>query len=1304
MTVIQLPAQLPGVLNLSAVNQQLRVHAVQLDWSAVVNPEGPQLAQLLAGLDLSDHSDSLGLDTILSDKLGNAVMAYFDQAEEPPRPPQKKVAANSLLSPEVWQQQGLFGSDPLQLPLSETASETVSKTDKVTDLDFYEAAPAAEIPDRTLQSFTPYQIRQELEARVVKDLLGPAEGPQEEIDDGRVSDRYLVGLLAPKKRDRQTQIDTLLELQEPLEIAGVETVEDGSSEQATVASKTIFPSSLGMTFCVSNEAEALHIVAGWGQYERTKSEYQETETGNPKTVWKRYPIRKQSPSIPLREGTLADWRIHEDFAVFVKGKIRRQQDCWIISLFLVNDRTEPEKQSDSAWLFQPELLVKSATDRADIFLKRPQRRPTDFKRDPVYYGEEQMMNMLYRQQVEFAVGHGVGVHASVLPTDSMRATELAISVVPAYEVPKSTPPTAAEEPALKGLVLKMNVLAGLMPDALPDKLAALPLAYEQWIQGQRDRLTDPDEGLEDYQSSAHEALEKCDRALARIRAGIETLRTNPQAARAFLFMNRAMHLQRVRSIYASKKRRGEAINLDAIESPQWYPFQLAFILLNLPSTTDLTHRDRCHPTEAISDLLWFPTGGGKTEAYLGLAAYTIGLRRLQGTIAGRSGAAGVAVLMRYTLRLLTLQQFQRATALICACEVIRREDADTWGEEPFRIGLWVGMKTTPNRTKDSEAYVEALKARSLPPSGGSPHQLTSCPWCGTEINEGRNISVSSFQKGKARTLVHCGDILGHCPFSRKQSKEEGLPVVVVDEEIYRRLPTLLIATVDKFAQMPWKGETQMLFGRVNGYCDRHGYRSPEIEDSDSHPAKYGLPKATTKPVNNLRPPDLIIQDELHLISGPLGTLVGLYETAIDQLASWEVDGATVRPKVIASTATIRQAQSQMHDLFLRKVDVFPPQGLDISDNFFSRQRPPGEDYPGRRYLGVCATGRRLKAATIRVYTAILAASQDMFERAGDKADPWMTLVGYFNSMRELGGTRRLVDDDIQQRLNKMDRRGLANRRQLMVEELTSRKSSTDIPKVLDWMETPFVGERKRSKDRTTPLDVLLATNMISVGVDVGRLGVMAVTGQPKTTAEYIQSTSRVGRQHPGLVVTIFNWARPRDLSHYERFEHYHSTFYQHVESLSLTPFSPGATDRGLAALLVSLVRLKNEEYNLNKWASRIRRDDPYIQTAIQQIVERAWQVSGDRAVGDFVERELNYRLDYWLAQAQDTEGGKELGYKTAKDGVTIGLLEQPGSEGLQPFTCLNSLRNVEPTIGLILNPQVPEDDTSNPPQPMPVAL
>jgi hypothetical protein len=377
----------------------------------------------------------------------------------------------------------------------------------------------------------------------------------------------------------------------------------------------------------------------------------------------------------------------------------------------------------------------------------------------------------------------------------------------------------------------------------------------------------------------------------------------------------------------------------------------------------------------------------------------------------------------------------------------------------------------------------------------------------------------------------------------------------------------------------------------------------------------------------------------------------------------------------------------------------------VGDNFFSRQRAPSEEHPGRLYLGICATGRRLKAATIRTYTAILAAAQSLFEEYGDRVDPWMTLVGYFNSMRELGGTRRLVDDDIQQRLRKMDRRGLARRQLRNIEELTSRKSSTDIPLVLDQLETSFENQPEAAKEskgkRRRPLDVLLATNMISVGVDISRLGVMAVTGQPKTTAEYIQSTSRVGRRFPGLVITIFNWARPRDLSHYERFEQYHATFYQHVESLSLTPFSSGAMDRGLSALLVSLIRLAKSEFNLNNRAGRIRRDDPDVQDAVQTIVDRAWLVSGSSEVRDLVKKELESRLDYWLHEAEDTTGGKILGYKTEKDGVTQGLLKSPGTLDWERFTCLNSLRNVEPTIGLILNDQVPDEDFSRVPRPMP---
>jgi len=302
-------------------------------------------------------------------------------------------------------------------------------------------------------------------------------------------------------------------------------------------------------------------------------------------------------------------------------------------------------------------------------------------------------------------------------------------------------------------------------------------------------------------------------------------------------------------------------------------------------------------------------------------------------------------------------------------------------------------------------------------------------------------------------------------------------------------------------------------------------------------------------------------------------MVALYETAIDELCSWEVNGKRVRPKVIASTATISRAPDQVRKLFVRKLEVFPPQGTNIQDSFFAIQREIGQEHPGRRYLGICAFGRRYPVAMIRTYVAHLAAAQVLYDQYDSLADPWMTLAGYFNSIRELAGTRRLVEDDIRARLRDADQRGLAKRRVRAVEELTSRKSGTDIPRILERLEARFnqALEAQRAQERkdgkppssTTPYDVVLATNMISVGVDVDRLGMMLVAGQPKNTSEYIQATSRIGRSSsaPGLVCTIYNWARPRDLSHYERFEHYHETFYKHVEPLSVTPFSSRALDR-----------------------------------------------------------------------------------------------------------------------------------------------
>ncbi len=752
--------------------------------------------------------------------------------------------------------------------------------------------------------------------------------------------------------------------------------------------------------------------------------------------------------------------------------------------------------------------------------------------------------------------------------------------------------------------------------------------------------------------------------------------------------------------------------IDIPENRSWYPFQLAFILLNLPGITKFDHPERSEAPEAVADLLWFPTGGGKTEAYLGLTAYTLGLRRLQGTVEGRSGENGVTVLMRYTLRLLTLQQFQRAAALICACEDIRRtamsNGDNRWGKTPFRIGLWVGGSTTPNWNSDADEAVKAShggKPRMGAVGGvGSPHQLTNCPWCGTKIDPGKHIKVEKYSEGACRTLIYCGAKFGQCKFSMKEAPGEGLPVMVVDEEIYRRLPSLLITTVDKFAQMPWNGSVQMLFGQVDGLCERHGFRSPglaesseELEINGVHRAKGNMPSAKVLPQNPLRPPDLIIQDELHLISGPLGTLVGLYETAIDRLCTWEVNGKKIRPKVVASTATIRNAKDQVHALFLRKLDDLPTEWPGDWRQFLFAATQVERENAGAEVHRHVRPGRRLKAALIRVYVAFLSAGQVLFDKYGLEADPWMTLVGYFNSLRELGGMKRLVDDDVRTRLRKMDERGLAKRTLYTpdtVKELTSRLGSTAIPETLDLLESRFdpeilegIKNRKQGDDFIhRPLDVLLATNMISVGVDVPRLGLMVVAGQPKTTAEYIQATSRVGRKHPGLVCTVFNWARPRDLSHYETFEHYHATFYKHVEALSVTPFSAGATARGLAALLVSLVRQPGFEFNSNDKAMLMasQRGHQYVTDAIEAITRRAELIAGVDAA-DEVRQQLKRKMDLWQKRAQRTAQGNQLGYETKKDGVTVGLLRKPSIEPWDEFTCLNSLRDVEPTANLILD-------------------
>ncbi|MFC5752592.1 DISARM system helicase DrmA [Actinomadura rugatobispora] len=1148
--------------------------------------------------------------------------------------------------------------------------------------------------ETVLRAPDPAVIRDELQRLVIKDLHGPLAGEFEEFRE-RPTDRYVLGRLAPD--------GTVIEPDEQDDTADADGADLGEDQTEPSAPNivSLAPSSLGCTVYIDGELDEVPVAAEWARYERVHAE--DDDAAGP--VWRRIPEHGEV-SLKLREGTLDPEPVIDALPqVTVQGRARRLDGHWLVSIFLVNGQPRPQRLPDSAWLFQASITVRAPGGSAP-FLPRPDRASGG---DDADKAEQNRLGMAYRFHPEFAVGHGTGVHVTQSPDDPMRAVEITTAAVPEYEIPYTDVPKAEDDPDLPELAdleLDMKRLAELAdgpPAALLAALTPLVTGYRRWIERRRADLDDPARRLERHRSDAEAALEKAELAATRIQHGIERL-GDPHARRAFGFANRAMYLQRIHTMAADRRGVDDSVALETalaeVDDPdnhRWRPFQLAFVLLNLPALADPAHPERAPGNSALADLLWFPTGGGKTEAYLGLTAFTLAIRRLQPPVGGTDSGAGVAVLMRYTLRLLTIQQFQRATALICACEKLRADDEGTWGREPFRIGLWVGAGVTPNRTDHAAEWLKQHKGNRRGPARaqGSPHQLTSCPWCGTRLEPGRDVQVDMIRR---RTLVICPDVF--CRFGMAGGRE-GIPIVVVDEEIYRLLPSLIIGTVDKFAQLAWRGETLALFGRVSRRCERHGYVTDDLRSADwelsgsaSHPAKGDAPAARIVPTGRLRPPDLIVQDELHLISGPLGSLVGLYETAVDRLATWERDGGeSVRPKIIASTATIRRAGKQIGALFNRRTELFPPAGVDIGDSFFARQRPatptaPGYR-PGRRYIGICAHGVRMKSTLIRVYVSVLGAAQALHDKYGgnEVTDPYMTLVGYFNSLRDLGGMRRLVEDDVSTRLARADERGLARRFDPLAKELTSRLSSPDIPDVLEHLKVPFRANRARGERR--PIDVLLATNMIAVGVDVSRLGVMTVAGQPKSTAEYIQATSRVGRAAPGLVFTVFNWARPRDLSHFETFEYFHGTVYRHVEALSVTPFADRAVDRGLTGVLMALVRDLTEDYNGNLKAAWFDRNGTLADHVVRYFGRRAADVTSDNRVGRAVEQHLDARLDHW--NAQRLIPGRRLAYDhpPGRADEVVGLLRRPEQGPWVAMTCPTSLRDVEPGVRLLL---LPEDD------------
>lgn len=1068
--------------------------------------------------------------------------------------------------------------------------------------------------------------REQLKQFVEREFIGPDpidwDGlRQENGEEILVSDpprtRYIAGILFPcgtkesnNTEDEKEIPDEIPEDEEKDEVSTggyssddtFEVLED--AEELIDRSNAFCQSAMSITVAVDNE-DSIGAIVTAGTYSKTSET--NTETGKTTAKYYRKPLKWQSEAsleLPKKGSLLKKYPVGETgLQVDITLRYKRDKFC-IYTFTLENTKTMKGDQiRDEDCYFQVKMRITST--KGFHPLPEGQRINSD---------EDYLSNLLlYREVKNYAIGHGC---AAEWEEQAESVTWIETAVFPSYEVKPIVPSV------IEGVNLSMLDMS--RDEKFDDVISQLELLCEKyriWIDDLRKKDV-PDR----LKETADRHISNCIKCQQRMANGVKLLATDKNVKKAFQWMNEAMIAQQLHYGLPLQNWVDDGEGGIKLENPvkqlpdiyddntwydkenkiygKWRPFQLAFILMNLDSMNNRKSKER-----KIVDLIWFPTGGGKTEAYLGLSAYTIFIRRLH-----NKDNAGTTILMRYTLRLLTAQQYERAAAVICACELIRQKNVEILGDEEINIGLWVGGDTTPNHVKEAVTKFNDIKAHR---TDANPFVMLKCPWCGAQMGiadvDGGKIrylpgyKILEGPRKSKKFIFKCANEQGGCDFALNRS---GLPLYIIDDDIYEKKPTLVLGTVDKFAMLPYRPEAQGLFGYSNGE------------------------KVTS--------PDLIIQDELHLISGPLGSMVGHYETMINDLCTETMPSGTVSPKIVASTATISRAKEQCHALYgcaTENVFQFPPAGLDAKDSFFANE---DKNKNGRRYIGILASGSPSDATTaIRLYAALLYAAKTMEIDGENERDPYWTNVGYYNSIRELGQAKTWIKADIDQQLDVMYKRRYddkrfdkeeykAYRRYIYRdEELTSRIPGDKVTASLANLNIGYPPETdSEGKVKEYPIDICLATNMISVGLDVQRLGLMTVAGQPKTTSEYIQATSRVGRNAsaaPGVVFVLYRPSRPRDKSFYEQFKLYHSKLYCFVEPTSVTPFSAPVRERALHAIMVGMMRLEHgNEFN----------DDP-PKFPKQEVIDHIRNVIENR-VSDIDPSELtntmrwfDYRMQEW---------------------------------------------------------------------------
>ena len=1341
-------------------------------------------------------------------------------------------------------------------------------------------------------------MREKILSELVKEVLGPRDGPEELLYATPLVE-YITGVLAPINADVERESEDQNLLGET-----VASDEDQASDYLTsypsfspIVNPQKQPSSFGISFMVKikdNMVPSISACVTWGTYVSVKE--------GKRKAWKRNPCCMIVENLDLiknnNKKTLACNATYTNSAdskvslqIFTKSA---GVNNLLVSIFFCNeeliDRTDEDwkaRRIDS-YLFQPQIRVKCN--------KGVEIQPFPDQIKPLYDNkDDRVLNLLYRNIPVMARGHMcAAVWQNIDPeekSDNEDDERRRPAAPPFTWVDATNLPTKWAEVFKKPHIrtefvpihsvampdLNWNPDYGIPPvfdasklsecwntDVLIASLGPLVTGYDQWLKAQK-------EGIEtlsaELKETAKNNLQKHEIAIDRIKNAIQILKTNDDARLAFCFLNKVMSLQRDWENNRLSESQKSFFN--------WRPFQIAFILLNIPSIVIPQGNDR-----KFCDLLWVPTGTGKTEAYIGLAIFTLAYRRKNKSQAESGISYGTTILTRYTLRLLTMQQFRRTLKAITACEFLRIfglkqgrvgwrpsdcniNDNFLWGTQRFSIGLWVGGEMTPNSLIGTDVYLEKSGVERIPGAidilrdkhgegRGEPAQVINCPVCNNILSISDRLEKGNYRLHivfSSRTeienfnkvillddhIIHIKEVTITCIKSElgrayhtismdlkfdssvnsekfdnwwnicaatplknllgteivlecskpsrpgyflKSFKENGkecfydfeifctnpscdlnahswceenpsglressllelsrnlwnpvnpafsdkgtccvssripIPAYTVDDQVYHRCPSLVVSTVDKFARLPFEPKSSALFGNVSKHHRYYGYYNSMVPPRDclsisGYPAD---PLQNPRPSNAgyivdispMRPPDLIIQDELHLISGPLGSLVGIYETAIDSLGTNE----NIHAKYVASTATIRQATEQVQSIFNREVFAFPAPALDVKDSFFLRYRPVhplNERVPGRLHVGLSAPGKGAQTPIIRLWALLLQYPHFLLENKQaeiEDIDPYWTIVGYFNAIRELAGATALYKQDVIGRLRDLNDRFGKGRILSDYIELSSRISSTALPNYLDILEKKV----NRNEGDEIPIAVF-TTNIFGVGVDISRLGLMIVHGQPKTTSEYIQATGRIGRRQAGLVVTFYRSTRPRDLSHYEYFAGYHSMLQRYVEPITVYPFAPRVLDRARGPITVALLRCSRQISNFpvsNSWRveqrlskgryysgaanMKMHRYDPEV-NAIAEIFKIRAENQSENRIPNITEllQKVKSGLDDWynssITKNEIIYWERRLPSSPQKYFVVLGDSTLPkNSLGCVFKNVPSSLRDIEETIGL----------------------